>query len=947
MIARVPMRSFQLFSGILVLLGIAPLVNGQQTDIAQATDRTLIIETNYLRYEMGSKGENLKFVDKRTGADYCLRLPVSKFASVVKGGQKYEASSVTMEQGRMTIIFGRSAISALIAVSTKEHYITLDVLAINDNDVNELTFADISLMEEAQSGGIFTGCAVAMNLKTRVDELPGLNRQLKATCYRRFGIVGAKVAIIGCPASELRGIIKEVVGEADELPHSTLGGPWAMDNTVNRDSYLFNFGDLTEKTVDAWINLAGQLGVKQINMHGGGSFRFGDLKLNENMYPQGRRSLKAVIDKIHSAGLKAGLHSYSFFVYKKSEWVTPVPEKRLAKNALFILAESIGPNDTTLRVNGDKSGEKTGASVTLQIDDELIIYPVASQDYRNILNNCIRGAYGTRISAHNPGTTVYRLKEHYGCFFPDGDSTLFAEVAARLAELYRECGFDTIYFDALDGAGEIAGAEYGWHYAPKFAFEVCRRLDRPAVMEMSCLTHHLWFVRSRAEAWDHPSRGYKKFIDLHCKANEGFEKKFLPGSLGWWKIETQFDFQTERTFTDDIEYLCGKALGGNYSLSFAGITPADLAGNDYVQKLASIIKQYETLRRNNYFGGRVKEKLRQPGAEVSMEQNSDGQWKLYPASYKKHKVESADGVSDMWKISSVFQDQPIKLRIEALMSAGSYDDPNNPVLADFKDNSDFLKGEVAPGMNMQLMTSSDNVKGGRYNGTILVSNKGADNRCWVEMRKVFSPHKDIRDNLGIGVWVYGDGQGETLNFQLRSPAEGVYALGDHYVVVDFSGWRYFELIEPEGQQLRNYVWPYIRGYLLMPMYRFSINYASIERLSLWCNNIPAGKTIRCHISPVKAIPLVQAKLLNPSITIDGKTLVFPVELPSGYFIEFNSLDDCKVYDSRGFLLKQIRPEGDIPVLKTGTNWIKFDCGVSPQVRPRSYVTVISRSDTAI
>jgi len=35
----------------------------------------------------------------------------------------------------------------------------------------------------------------------------------------------------------------------------------------------------------------------------------------------------------------------------------------------------------------------------------------------------------------------------------------------------------------------------------------------------------------------------------------------------------------------------------------------------------------------------------------------------------------------------------------------------------------------------------------------------------------------------------------------RAPAE-------HFVVVDFTGWRHFELIEPVAERHANYAWPY-------------------------------------------------------------------------------------------------------------------------------------------
>ncbi|MCP4713368.1 MAG: hypothetical protein GY869_32465, partial [Planctomycetes bacterium] len=131
-------------------------------------------------------------------------------------------------------------------------------------------------------------------------------------------MVGAEMALIGCLQSDLRCVIQEVVDQSKDLPHSTIGGPRALDGPINKGSYLFNFGDLSEDKVDEWISLANQLGINQIDFHGGTSFRFGDCYPNPETYPEGRQSLKRVIDRLHDAGISAGLHTYAFFIDKKT-----------------------------------------------------------------------------------------------------------------------------------------------------------------------------------------------------------------------------------------------------------------------------------------------------------------------------------------------------------------------------------------------------------------------------------------------------------------------------------------------------------------------------------------------------------------------------------------------------------------------------------------------------
>ena len=57
---------------------------------------------------------------------------------------------------------------------------------------------------------------------------------------------------------------------------------------------------------------------------------------------------------------------------------------------------------------------------------------------------------------------MQHLKECFGLFVPDADSTLLSDVAAKTADLFNLGGFDMIYLDALDGEDILGGGENGW-----------------------------------------------------------------------------------------------------------------------------------------------------------------------------------------------------------------------------------------------------------------------------------------------------------------------------------------------------------------------------------------------------------------------------------------------------------------------------------------------------
>jgi hypothetical protein len=900
---------------------------------------TIVIENDRVRYEISDLAENLRFIDKATGADHLQPDLTSAFAHVKKGGRRLDATSITHSDGQMTACFGASGVTVNVKVDIQADYLTFEVVGVEGDGVEELCFLNIPLGVQAREE--FTITAMALNLRTNVPGIPGGPNALPlATCYPRFGFAGAKAALLAGPQGDLRRIMQQVVDSSQDLPRSPIGGPRALDSEGNRGSYLFNFGDLSEDTVEDWIKLAKSLGITQIDFHGGSSFRFGDCRPDPNTYPEGLASLRSVIDRLHAAGILAGLHTYAFFIDKTCPWITPIPDQRLAKDATFTLSEPLGPRArrVTVAESTQEMSTTTGFfvrnSVTLQIDDELIVYGGISKEPPYSFTDCQRGTHGTQPSSHPEGSRVHHLKECFGLFVPDGDSTLYAEVAARTAAAFNGAGFDMIYLDALDGEDVVGGRENGWHYGSKFVFEIWKHLKKPAIVEMSTFHHHLWYVRSRMGAWDHPSRSHKRFVDIHCAANEGNKSIFLPSHLGWWAFKTWAGPQVEPTFADDIEYLCCKCIGHDVGLSVMGIDPEEVSEVPALGRLGQIVGRYEHLRLADHFGQGIKARLRRPGDEFTLFQDPPGSWGLKPAQYSRHKVvDSADWAS-RWTVSNRFGRQIPSIRIEALASAGGYEAPENLTLADFTE--EWEQTSASSSIKTGIATSTG-VKEGMTGGSYEAVN--ATNRrkgAWSKAMKTFSPPVDLRGHQALGLWVKGDGQREVLNLQVRSPVHVSHAVGDHYVVVDFVGWHYIELIEPEGERYDLYQWPYGSPYAI---YREAVDYGQIESLSLWYNNLPAGGKVTCRMGPIKALPLKEARIVSPAITIGGRTMTFPVEMTTGDYLEFDETKGCILYGPKGQVIREVEPEGKAFVMERGPNQVTFSSDSPEGPTPRVAVTL--------
>jgi hypothetical protein len=355
--------------------------------------------------------------------------------------------------------------------------------------------------------------------------------------------------------------------------------------------------------------------------------------------------------------------------------------------------------------------------------------------------------------------------------------------------------------------------------------------------------------------------------------------------------------------------------------------------------LADIFKRYESLRHAGVVPDSVKARLRQPGEEFHLVNLSNGAWEFRPACYSEHKVEAIDGLSNLWTVQNDFARQPLRLRIEALMSAGPYDSTTNQVLADAESLVTFTNRSSSAGVAADIGSTTELVKAGPASLRLSATNSSNSARgAWAKFERTFTTPLNLSGHEGIGLWVHGDGQGELLNIQLRCPEHLVAGIGEHYVPIDFTGWRYFELVEPESRRWAQYSWPYGDAYSI---YRESVNFSQVSSVSLWLNNIPPGKSVKVHLSPVKALPLLKSLLHQPNLTVNGKTINFPMELESGCYLEMVSDVDCKVYGPKGELKGEVKPESEPPILNTASNQVRLEAQADPGIRLRANVTIIS------
>jgi hypothetical protein len=920
--------------------------------VAAAPAGKIVLAGDSFELALDSQGKTLSVLAKGLAKDYLAAPGQQAVVTLKKGAASYLPTSCRYAEGKTagegTLVAEFAEVHATVTVKIRcaKRYMGLEVQSVGGAAVEEVSLMNLVLKTDAanEMSGVAADGEFAFALRALSPQalvsVGGKPARMSAVLSRRHGFAGAKVALAAGPLAEIRQVLKDLL-EKEGATRSPLGGPWALDARPNRGSYVF--ADVSEKNVERWIALAKLAGIQEVHLCGWEQ-TLGHYAPRKDAFPHGLAGLKAAVDKIHAAGLKAGMHTLTGAILPSDPWATPVPDPRLAKEATFTLAAPIDAQATILR-----TAEKPGPLDTiwayssrgnvLRIGDELIQYDAIDNTPPFGFSRCHRGAFGTKATPHGNGAPVDYLFVRYGTFQPDPDSTLVDDLAAAIAGVFNTCGFDMIYQDGSEGMPD------GWYGMAKMREAIFKRLRREALVEASAWGHYEWAFHSRFGAWDYPNWGLKRFVDAHCRANEDFGRmSLLPGQLGWWVITgPERDHPAETP--DEFEYLCCKALAYDAPTSFEGVSvdgqPANARQNEYLAMLG----RYERLRLAGRCPAALRQKLKTEQADFHLVEAADGSADFLPIDYLAHKVTGLADGSDTWTVVNRHAAQPLRLRIDALWSAEPYDGPGGRALADFAAGNQFAVQEAADGVKPAFAATASPSRSGKPSGRYSAkSGRPTPQGAWCRASKTFDPPLDLNAFDALGVWIYGDGKGELLNLQLTNPTQFWPTFDEHYVKIDFRGWRYFELLDRErdADKFADYAWPYAD---ISAVYRSPLIHDHVSALNLWFNGLRPGGEVSCCLGPIKALRTVKSRLVNPALAVGEKEIVFPVALESGCTLEFDSASACKVFDERGKLLQEVHVSGPTPLLAAGENRIRFRCQPAAGPSLRAKITVVSTGES--
>ena len=752
---------------------------------------------------------------------------------------------------------------------------------------------------------------------------------------------GARFGIVAAERSRLQAALQAMT-LASGRPHSPAGGAWALGSEATRGSYL-NAWKIGVDTLDDWMDALERGGFDILHFREPWYASRGHYTVNTNLWPNGLADLKAAVARVHAAGYRAGMHTLTGCIDPADPWVSGPENRNLLAWETYTLAADLTADAGEMTVNEpprkkhDVVFTYSGNGNAIRIGNEIVQFSSFTEKPPYKYSGLTRGAFGTKAAAHVKGDEAAYLQQRYQAFYPDPDSPLADALADAIANVYRTCGFDMIYCDGTEGMM----SEYGMAAMRDKIIGRCAADGRPCLNEDSHAkgSPRWWWYHSRMGAWDWPQWADKRFHDMHIDTMlhpDVRKTDMMELQMGWWTPRLGEDhFPTQ--MLDDMEYYASRNAGLDVSMSIFGhILSKELPMNFHVSRLLTVLGWYERARRARAFVPGMQKKFSAAGAEFRLRQNAEGAWETTPVRTFSHRARSAESA----KMSFALNEKPTRsaLRILALHVGAKGEDGNRLLLTEGV-RADGLKCSTA-GAQVSLSVAETKADDGRRAFRLSVANAGGGRRgAWARATASFRPYRSPHDRWVLRFGARGDGSGALLNVQLETPREYGQSFSEHYVTLDFTGWRDFEMPmrERDVERFLDYEWPYRHPW--SSVFHRKLNTENVSAVNFYLNEIPAGGRAVAEVTDVTLVPQRVLRAERHAVILNGREIVIPFALESGCFAELEE-GVWTLYSFLGEPLER-RRTGDAFELSAGANEIAYGGTSSDGTRPCAELTVFA------
>jgi len=454
-------------------------------------------------------------------------------------------------------------------------------------------------------------------------------RYLAPAYTKDGGVLGSSLAIFGVATPEALSTISTIELQ-EKLPHPMLDGVWGKQARHATASYLIM--DFDENNLQELLELTRQAGLGYL-YHGDPFETWGNFRLRSKSFPANWVSMKACVEKAAAQNIRLGVHTLSNFITTNDPFVTPVPDKRLARVGYSALAEGIDANVKEITIK-DPSFFNQFQNNTLKaavIGNEIIRYGSVSTTAPWKLLDCQRGSFGTTAGSHAANDSIGKLMDHpYQVFL--GNHELDQEMAKTLARLFNETGLMQISFDGLEGCWSEGMGDYGKQLFTKTWFDNLQpALKGKVINDASNPGHFYWHIYTRMN-WGEPwYAGFRESqLQLRLKNQQFYRRNLMPSMLGWFSLRPE-------TTPEDIEWML--ALGAGYDAGFGLSTSLEtLRKHGKRDEMLALIKLWEKARMEGIFTEEQKSRLRGLKNEFHLEKDDANKYILTPVynAYFRH-----------------------------------------------------------------------------------------------------------------------------------------------------------------------------------------------------------------------------------------------------------------------------------------------------------------------
>lgn len=446
-------------------------------------------------------------------------------------------------------------------------------------------------------------------------------------------VIGSKLALWGAPKDKLLDVIEKI--ELQEgLPHPTLNGVWIKKSPLATSSYfIMDFG---EANINEALDLTDKAGLQYL-YHPGPFETWGHFGLTKKEFPQNWKSLKNCVDIAAKRNIDLGVHTLSSFITTNDPYVTPVPDKRLAKVGSSVIVSAIDEKATNIEIASPEffNQMKNNNLRTVMIGTELIRYREVSSTQPWVLQDCIRGAFGTKPQSHAKAATISKLMDHgYKVFLPE--MSLQEEMATTLARLFNETGLKQISFDGLEGSWATGMGQYATQlFVKKWYDQLKPELKGKVINDASGPGHYYWHMFTRMN-WGEPwYAGFRESqTQYRLKNQDYFHRNLMPRMLGWFSLNST-------TSLEDMEWLLARAAGFDAGFGLS-TSMQHIKQHGLSAKILTTIREWEGARLSGAFNAKQKEALRDINKEFHLRKDTKDTWTLFPVHVGRFEHQSVE-----------------------------------------------------------------------------------------------------------------------------------------------------------------------------------------------------------------------------------------------------------------------------------------------------------------